>query len=174
MSNILPLSYRTKVMHAARARFILVGAGVLSVAAAIAILALLPAFLSVYLPRVALSNTPPSKDAEQTAAARGAVSSTRTLINELKPLTQDKTSYSQIVGVIFDLVPSGVTINNIQYTAGKPGTITVSGTTARRENISIYREALARDKRFDNVTVPVAALVGILAGNFTVTLTGTF
>jgi hypothetical protein len=151
-----------------------VGGVIMSIGAIIAIVALLPAFLSVYLPRVALSNTPPSSDAAQTEAARAAVASTHALINELSPLISEKPAFSQIIGVIFDRLPEGVSITNINYVGGAPGTITVSGTTGLRENVNFYRQSLAEDKRFDSVTVPVAALVGILSGNFTVTLTGTF
>ena len=174
MSNVLPASYKKRVIRSARARFVVVGATVLSIGAVISIVSLLPAFLSVYLPRTALSNTPLPTETAQTEAARAEVASTHALINELGPLMKERRPFSELVAVIFDRVPEGVAITNIEYVVGTPGTIMVSGTTKQRENVNLYREALAADDRFESVSVPVAALVGVLSGNFTVTLMGDF
>lgn len=174
MSNVLPNAYRKRVIRSARARFVIVGALVMGAGALIAILALLPAFLSVYLPRTALSNSPVPQDAAQTDTARKTVAETHALIDALKPLTRDTSPFSNVMQAIFKALPEGVKVTSVNYTAGDPGSVTVSGSTQRRESVNAYREALAEDERFTSVTVPVAALVGVLSGNFTITLTGAF
>lgn len=177
MTNVLPSEAREHMMRIMRARFILTGSLVVAGTACIAILAILPAFLSVYVPDsyVDPASTGAASDSEvQVKLDREAIARTKVLLTELAPLARDTASASAVISAVYNLRPSGITIDRISYRPGAPGTMSITGTTVNRESVSAYREKLARDGRFENVTVPVAALVGTLAGSFTITLSGTF
>ncbi len=62
----------------------------------------------------------------------------------------------------------------MKYQSGEQGQIVIAGTASAREPVNDFRSALMATGLFDGVSVPVAALVGALEGNFSMTLTGKF
>lgn len=164
------------MLRAARARFLLTGALVLSVAALIAILALIPAYLSVALPRMSLADAIQTDDKErsQEESDREIGSKTRALLATLAPFSEERPRVYSLIARAYALRPSGITIERMTYAAGTRGEITIVGTALSREHVSTYRAALAAESAFTSVSVPVAALVGASLGRFTVTLSGEF
>ena len=176
--NLLPPTSRQSLASSIRARFLITGAVIFGFAACVSILALLPAWFFAHAPQAELaaraeqSSTNP--EISQASADRDSIQHTRTLLNELATLTLAKRSTSDTIAGVYVLRPPGVKVEDIVYSAGKVGTITISGTASNRDVINAYRASLSQSGRFDNVSVLVAALVGALEGRFTITLTGAF
>jgi hypothetical protein len=135
-------------------------------------LALAPALFMVAAPEQAGLQQP--EVAEQEAAHREAISHTRAMLAELAPLAKERRSFHEALTTALAAQPDGVEISNVAYRSGDIGTIVLTGTASGRENVNAYREALSNSGAFESVSVPVAALVGALAGNFTITLSGAF
>ena len=176
MSNVLPQEARAQILRITRLRVLLLGALVLSITAVIAILAVLPAFLSIALP---LLNTPDTNPAQEEQAKlqevdRESASRTRTLLASLAPFAGERASVSVVIARVYELRPPDVTIEKIAYEMGTKGSITITGSSDSRESVNDFRTALVDEGAFEGVSVPVAALVGALSGNFTITLTGKF
>lgn len=176
MTNVLPQSRLQELSREARAKFMLTGSLVLATAAVAGIVALAPAFFVVYFSRAANSgelnaalDTETQRREDQQAAAR-----TRVLLQEVSMLEKRETPASEAIAAAYALKPSGVTVGGVAYTKGDSGTITLVGVAKSRDEVSLYRDALSKDKRFATVSVPVSALVGALEGTFTITLTGRF
>ncbi len=166
MANVLPIA-RTTLVRRMRARLLIVVSLTLSAAALIAILALLPAFISISIARAGLvSEAPAEASLEQGEAAR-----TLALIQTLNTFV-GTTSPSVKLLEALTLRPQGVSISSVRYTAGAPASLVLSGASARREGVSGYRDVLLSDGRFGKVSVPVAALVGTQEGRFSITLSG--
>jgi hypothetical protein len=166
-----------RVLKVVRARFLLTGALVFSVAAVIAILALTPAFLTTTLPRETLSSVLSSSQdrVKQEEEDRTVTTRTRALLATLAPFTQKKTPVHTVVARVLELSPDEVSIESISYRAGESeGELSIVGTAEGREFVNDYRSALVGEGFFTNVSVPVAALVGASEGNFRMTLTGAF
>lgn len=166
MANVLPHA-RTILVRRMRARFVIVLGFTLSAAALVAILALLPAFIVTSIARAGLA-APASVEApeEQAEAARALA-----LIQTLTPFATTTTPSTTLLEAL-EVRPSGVRVTSVRYSAGAPASLILSGTSARREGVNEYRDALLVDNRFGTVSVPVAALVGTQEGRFSITLTG--
>lgn len=175
MSNLLPQEARSRVLRITRTRFIFLGALVFSLTAIIAILAIMPAFLSITLP---LLNTPEITVGEEQTKSRETdrenASRTRTLLASLAPFAVERFPVSVVIARVYELRPPDVTIEKITYDVGTKGSITITGVSDSRESVNDFRAALVDEGTFEGVSVPVAALVGALSGNFTITLTGKF
>lgn len=166
MANVLP-SARTTLALRMRARYIIVLGLTLSASAFVAILALLPAFISISIARAGLTaESTHEAPTEQVEAAR-----TLALIQTLSAFA-GTTSPATVVPSVLALRSPGISVTSIRYTSGAPASLILSGTSAAREGVSGYRDALVSDGRFGKVSVPVAALVGTQEGRFSITLSG--
>lgn len=167
MANVLTLEEKKNLDRRMRARFILVGALVLTIGAAVACLALLPALVSVQVAHASL-NAPP----EESAAARDdqqKASRAQVLVTALGSLASATTSSANALAGALALRPTGISVTAITYQANAH-TIQLSGTSPRREAVNAFRDALEGSGAYSSVTVPVAALVGTQEGRFTITL----
>jgi Tfp pilus assembly protein PilN len=140
----------------------------------VAIFALLPAFISSAMPLLGETRVEETSSQAQKDENRKQISSTRTALATLVPYMADTSSSQVVISKVYALRPSGVEIETIRYTAGSPATLVVTGVSDAREPVNDYRTKLVSDGSFENVSVPVAALVGALDGRFTMTLTGSF
>lgn len=165
MTNVLPNS-RTAVRRL-RARFAIVLGLTLAACALVALLALLPAFLSISIARAGLSSeTGGEAPVEQAEAAR-----TLALIQTLNAFVATS-SPSLTLEAALAIRPQGVSVNSVRYSGGASASLVLSGVSSRREGVNQYRDALLADGRFGKVSVPVAALVGTQEGRFSMTLSG--
>lgn len=166
MANVLPTA-RTVLARRMRARFVIVCGLTLASAAVVAILSLLPTFISISVARAGLaSQTQEGAPLEQAEAAR-----TLALIQTLNTFVSTTSPSATLEGALA-LRPQGVSVTSVRYVSGKPASLVLSGTSARREGVNAYRDALVHDGRFGKVSVPVAALVGTQEGRFSITLSG--
>jgi Tfp pilus assembly protein PilN len=172
MSNVLPQETRARIEFLVKTRYIVVGAWVVLGAALIANLTILPAFVSIYFPKVALEET--SRELREVEAQaegdRTTVAKTRALVTELSAVRAEPVATPLIETVLAEK-PAGVVIENIAY---RPGSLVLAGSSADRRDLEAYRERLSALGTFSSVSIPVAALVGALSGSFTVTLSGSF
>ena len=164
MSNVLTSKAKKKLGSRVRARFIFVGAVVLLLGALVASLALAPTLISLQIARASL-NTPSEEENEARDDATKAVRA-QSLITALTPLVATS-SPIEILSEALATRPSGISVTSISYQEKK---LQFSGTSARREGVSAFRDALEKSGLFASVTVPVAALVGTQDGRFTITL----
>jgi Tfp pilus assembly protein PilN len=170
MANVIPREGLSKMQKRNSARFLLLGSFIFATAAVIAILAILPAYVSVRIARAAVDSamqdsTSAGMGTEQAAAVR-----TQTLITNLTPIANATSSPTDTLSVALSLRPAGISITTITYTGGSKSSILLTGTSERREAVTAFRDALQASGRFSNVAVPVAALVGTQEGRFTITL----
>lgn len=170
MANVIPREGLTKIMKRNSARFMLVASGVIAAAAIVAILAILPSYISVRIARAAVE-TAVRESAGAATADQDVAVRTQGLITNLTPIANATTSPVAALALALAEKPAGLSITSISYTADK-STILLTGTASRREAVSALSDALEASKRFSSVTVPVAALVGAQEGRFTITLTG--
>lgn len=148
----------------------LVGAGVIAAAALVAILAIMPAYISVRIARASVETASSPSDGPASADQEAAVR-TQKLITSLAPVANATTSPTGALAAALAEKPAGLSITSITYASDK-STLVLSGTASRREAVSALRDALEATGRFSSVAVPVAALVGAQEGRFTITLTG--
>lgn len=170
MANVIPREGLTKILKRNSARFILVASGMIAAAALIAILAIMPAYISVRIARAAVEASIRESGGAASADQEAAVH-TQGLIASLTPIANATTSPVAALSVALAERPAGLSITSITYASDK-STILLTGIAARREAVSALRDALEATERFSSVTVPVAALVGAQEGRFTITLTG--
>lgn len=98
----------------------------------------------------------------------------RLLVRDLKPIVATATSSLDILADVFEARPPGTIVTSIALDLGEAGVITLAGTSASREDITAYRDALARKARFKSVTVPIGVLTGTAGKAYTMTITGPF
>ncbi|MDB5237963.1 MAG: hypothetical protein JWM46_233 [Candidatus Kaiserbacteria bacterium] len=170
MANILPFETQKKIWGMYRARFLIAASLVSLTLSALAGLALVPSYLALQLA------APPAAEAVAHSAGNvpddiATVTRTQALITALTPIISATTTPSESILVALGLRPQGVTVTHITYTA-KPSLITLGG-AASRTTINAYRDALAHDVHFTNVSIPVDALIGN-SESFTVSLKGNF
>lgn len=170
MANVIPREGLSKIGKRNSARFLFVGACMSAAAAIVAILAIMPAYLSVRVARASVETAAQQSGGTATADQEAAVR-TQGLITNLTPIANATTSPVGALDVALAEKPAGLSITSITYTSDK-STIVLTGTASRREAVSALRDALEASKRFSTVAVPVAALVGAQEGRFTITLTG--
>jgi hypothetical protein len=175
MSNLLPEKTLNSVRKAHRARFMLVGSLVSIVCAGIALLALVPAYAIVSAGR---SSAEEAADAEALSFStdREEITRARALVKELLPLATSTAPLYTVLDEILSARPSGIVVTNVNVRRGDPGEIILNGTVRSRDEINAYRDALAKNSRFDSISVPVplGLLTGIGGGAFSATLLGTF
>ncbi|TSC87038.1 MAG: hypothetical protein G01um10148_143 [Parcubacteria group bacterium Gr01-1014_8] len=176
MSNILPPEALARIRSSLWVKFILATGLVLSGAAVAGIISLMPAFFLVYFPHVAPAEGPASSTENETQrrADQDTAMRIRTLLTEVTVITDKKVSPVEMIAEAYALKPAGVTVGGATYTKGTPNTITLVGVAKTRDDVGAFRDVLAKDARFEKVSVPVAALVGALEGNFTITISGQF
>lgn len=174
MSNVLPQSEKKAAQRRMRARFLFIGSCALGAGACVAILSIMPAIISLKIARAALDASHrdeaqgnPSED--QTAALRA-----QGLITALLPIANASSSPTAALSIALAQRPAGLSITAITYTGGAKGTLALTGTANRREDVSAFRDGLEKTGRFSKVEVPVAAILGTQEGRFTITLSGTF
>ncbi|MEK7509925.1 MAG: hypothetical protein AAB605_04435 [Patescibacteria group bacterium] len=170
MSNVLPLKYRSIEVGRLWTRFLFVGACVLTGGAIVALLALLPALISV---RVARTNIHSSDSARIASEDQSAAKRAQALLSVLNPIASATSSPTDALVVALAPRPADISIETITYTSDR-SSLVLSGVSERREAVSEYRDALEEIGRFSSVAVPVSALVGTQEGKFTITLTGRF
>ncbi len=168
MSNVLPEEQKKHLNRTVRTRYVLVLALALGISAVVAAAALVPAFLSVRIAQAAVH-------ADQAGTAnhddQAQLSKAQAYTNALSPLLAATSTPSETLGVALGLKPSGISVTSMSYSKG---TIVLNGTSQSREGVSVYRDALQKSGRFLTVAVPVAALVGVQEGRFSITLTGAY
>jgi len=173
MTNVLPSNDMQAVLRTARARFLLVGGIAFACAGFGSCLALIPALFMVAAPEDGVPQRP--EVAQQEVAHREAISHTRAMLAELAPLAKERRSFHEALTTALTAQPDEVEIASVAYRSSDTGgVIVLTGTASGRESVNAYREALSDSGAFESVSVPVAALVGALAGNFTITLSGAF
>jgi hypothetical protein len=99
---------------------------------------------------------------------------TRALLAVVAPFAEERVSPQALIARVYELRPDGVSVETIKYQSGETGQIVITGNASAREPVNDYRTAITETGLFEGVSVPVAALVGALEGNFTMTLTGKF
>lgn len=171
MANVIPREGLSAVRKRNMARFVFVGAVIFSSAAIVAILSILPAYVSVRVARASVDAVNREAAAESRSEDQQASARTQALLNVLTPIASATSSPSESLIIALSEKPAAISITSISYVAGTK-TIEIAGTSAQREAISALRDALEASGRFSNVAVPVAALVGAQEGRFTVTLSG--
>lgn len=173
MANLLPPQELKRVRRHFRDRMIGTGSLVAIVCGLGALLALLPVYLSVRI-----TGSPPESviaaDTFSEERDREEIARARLLIRDLETATATSTSALVIFGEIFDARPSGTIITNASLARGKDGTITLAGTSASRDDINAYRNALDENARFESVAVPIGVLAGTAGKTFTMTIKGKF
>lgn len=177
MANVLPREAQKKVSRSFRARYVLVGSLALLASAIVTLLALLPAYVVVYVERTSVSG-----DASLAASPAGAqeksdrddILRAQMLLKDLSTTASSTTVGLDAIRAALEKRSKGITVQTISYVAGETGTIMVGGTAAGREDISAYATSLRADPRFKSVSIPIGDLAGTGNGRFTITLTGTF
>jgi energy-coupling factor transporter transmembrane protein EcfT len=171
MANVIPREGLSKMQKRNTARFLLIGALMIGGAAVIAILAILPAYVSVRVARAALDSTNQGVGTESLGEDQAAAVRTQGLITNLSPIANATTSPVDALMTALAQKPAGISITTFTYTSGTK-TLLLTGTSQQREAVNAFRDALEASGRFGSVAVPVAALVGAQEGRFTVTLGG--
>ncbi|MFA7309436.1 MAG: hypothetical protein WC050_00875 [Candidatus Paceibacterota bacterium] len=171
MTNLLPLDAGKKVWGMYRSRFIIALSLLLIALAVFAAIALVPSYLAIELaaPPVADLSLASDRKAPEDPVS---ISRSQALIRALQPIVAKTTSPTVVIASALSYRPQGMQIAHIVYVGGTPAQLSLSG-NASRELISAYGDALKKDPRFQNVSVPVGSLVSA-DGNFTITITGTF
>ena len=172
MSNILPRETKKAVWAMYRTRFAIAGSFVALSAAALCALALLPGYLALHAGDATSSaSSTPQRVANE--ADRAAVQSIQTMLKILAPLTATSTPTSAIIQAL-SLRPPGITVDHITYSGGGSGMVMLVGSTATREAINAYKQALSADSRWKTVSVPIGDLTGDPGARFSITLSGAF
>ena len=153
------------------ARFLLLGSLMFAAAAIVAILAILPAYVSVRIARAAVDSSAQQAAAESMTDDQNAAVRTQGLLTHLAPVVNATTSPSGALTIALAQKPADASITLITY-ASNAKSLVLTGTSQRREAVNAFRDALEASGRFSSVAVPVAALVGAQDGRFTVTLSG--
>ena len=165
---------RRDMEHIERARFILTGAIVALVCAAVALALLLPGYLAIVLDAQrsvpAFSVIAPAQQASDAAA----IAHTNALLAVLAPIAMASSTPTDVITEALALRPSGVRVDQIIYHTGNPSSLMISGAADTNGEINAYQGALSADPRFVSVSIPVGALVGTDGGRFSITLSGTF
>ena len=172
MTNLLPPEELQNVRNFYRARFLTVGSFVATACALIALIALVPSFLIVWIDSSSQRVVPvvsANRELDQTEYRK-----TQDRIKQLALVVHATSSSMQIVMRAVNARPKGISIDRISYSTGKGGAplVILAGVSARREAINAYYDTLKSDGTFKNVVIPVEDLVGTNGSRFTVTLTG--
>lgn len=82
-------------------------------------------------------------------------------------------SVTDLIKVITEIKPLGVTITSFQYVHphGKAGVLAISGTSATRDALVLFEEALEKESRITDVQLPISNLANNTNLSFTITVT---
>jgi hypothetical protein len=170
MANVIPREGLSKMQKRNSAHFLLIGSLMLSAGAIVAILAILPAYVSVRIAHAAVDSSQRAAE-ENLSTDQAAALRTQGLLKHLAAVASATTSPTEALTTALSQKPAGVSITVVSYTASSKSML-LTGTSQRREAVTAFRDALEGSRRFTTVAVPVAALVGTQEGRFTVTLNG--
>ena len=174
MSNVLPSGAQKDAWRFNRSHFVLVGALVLLVGALVALAVLIPGYLLVKAGQeVALPSflqVPAAKEGNE----RAEIVRAQVLTEQFSFLASSSTSPIDALAAALRARPSGASIEGIQYIRGEAGKILITGSASNRTSVSAYRDALAKEVYFTDVSIPASALAGAEGGKFSITLTGDF
>lgn len=171
MSNVLTTEAKRSLDRGTRARYLFFTGVVFTVGATVASLALLPAFLTVFVARASVA--PSVEEARGSRDDSAAASRAQMIVGALKPLVSATTTPSVALEQALELQPRELSITSITYEAAAHKLV-LSGVADERGAVNVFSDALKGSGVFTNVNVPVAALAGTQEGRFTMTLTGTF
>ena len=172
MSNVLPPEGLHTLRKENRARFFLVGSLALMLCAAIALLALMPGYATMRAG--ASGDEAQGGPSLADKAEKEEISRAQVLVNDLYAIASSTVSVFDILDPIIRARPSGVVLKSISYKRGTPGMITLIGSAPSREQITAYRDILAKSPHVENASVPIQNLTGRDDGRFTITLSGAF
>ncbi len=168
MTNLLPPVAQKKVWRWYRARIVTVFSLALIVLAMLFMLALIPSYLalSAVAPRDVSGTQSPRKIDDAQAMTRA-----QTIVKHVLPVLVSTSSPSVFIEAALSEQPPGVTLSHIAYSpnAASGPTLVIAG-TATRDKVAAYRDALSKNPLFTSATVPVSALLGTSAAEFTITL----
>ncbi|HEV3244836.1 MAG TPA: PilN domain-containing protein [Candidatus Paceibacterota bacterium] len=163
--NLLPPVSQKIIRKEVRARFLLTLALVLIGTAALSALALAPAEVAlVYF------SPPPAQTAQgdvNPAQDGAAIVHTKALLTAVQSLTA--TSSLTAISEALAQLAAGVSVNDISYTPARYA-LSIAGQAQTPDQVNALRQALQKDPLFNNVSVPVAALLGSQGGGFTITM----
>jgi len=175
MSNITSSTYRVVLKRLARARIVFVVSCCLIVSGVVTCIALTPALLSVAVPFMSIVKNESTAEKDHAAIYeenKKQATRVRVLMSALEPFVHIQENLPhEIIERIYALRPEGVLIERLEYQSTPIRQIHIMGTSRAREPVNDFRTILQREKLFESVSVPVAALVGALDGRFTMTLT---
>lgn len=163
--NLLPSASQKRVRSELRARFLLGLSAVLLSCAALFALALVPAEASlVFFSPPQMQTSPGSGD---TAQDNTAIAHTQALLTATQPFAATS-SLDDVLAALSQQGP-GIKIDDISYSITQK-TLSISGQAQAPSDVNTFRENLETDLRFQNVSVPVSALLGSQGGSFTITM----
>lgn len=152
-----------------RARIVTVFSFALIALAVLFILALIPSYLAVQAvaPRELTDGLSPRKVEDVQAVGRA-----QAIIAQLLPALRSTSSPSVFIDAALAARPPGVVLNHITYapSGNAGGSVLVVHGLAMRDKVAAYREALSKNSLFTTATVPVSALLGTGAAQFSITL----
>ena len=174
MANVIPNEIRLDLESHARARYIVVGAIMALLCAAVAFLLLLPSYLALTIRSNESGSSSQMIASAQQQSDATALKHATALLNVLSPIVLASSTPTAVIGDVLSVRPAGVRITQIIYHAGSPASLMLTGSADSSGEIGAYRDKLSADPRFLSVSVPVGALVGTDGGRFSITLSGTF
>lgn len=166
MSNLLPTAAQKRIRRIYRARLVSALALALMGLAGVFLLALIPSYLAL----TAASPVEEGGTVTRNTEENQAVVRAQTIVSQVLPVLASTSSPSMVLDLALADAPAGVTVDHVSFAKrGAGGTLTLSG-SAPREKVAAFRDALAAEPLFISATVPVSALVGTGAGQFSLTL----
>ena len=174
MVNVLPPRARKDLLRFNRTRFVLVGSFAMLIGAILAFLALLPAYTAMRFQHMASPIASTTSPAVGDWNERAEILRAQALVTQFSSIVSGGDLAFEALTTALQVRPKGALIQNIRYTRGDKGSLVISGSASNRTDISTYRDVLARDTRFESVSVPAGALAGAEGGRFSITLTGMF
>ncbi len=171
MANILPTELRKRNARLERARLTIAGSMVAIVAAALSMLAFVPASIAIREGMDTIQNSAVASSTNPTTAQTASLTSAQNVLTQITPLLTATTSPTDAITAALSLRPAGISVTGITYA---PGSLMLVGTAQAESDIDSYRTALAHDPHFTTVSVPVSVLFGENGGSFSVKLSGAF
>ena len=111
-----------------------------------------------------MQSAPQTADVTQDASI---IKQTKGLMAAMQPFTASS-SLDDLVAALSQ-VGVGITVNDISYSVSGHS-ITLAGHAQTPSDVNTFRQDLQSDLRFTNVSVPVSALLGSQAGDYTITM----
>lgn len=160
-----------EVARTHRAYFLLAASLLLSGAGIVAGVMLLPSYLIVERYQVSLEEriavlSAPAAD----SADKELIKHIQSRVDQLKPLIGATSTPSEAIAAVLALRPAGISIDHINYSVSKAGTVLLEGSSSAADQVSLYQRALAGSDDFAGVSVPVGALAGVGDGRFNITI----